>query len=43
MGADLPDYNRLIGFGVSRTMGDELGFRVELNIEAGDGQQRVSF
>lgn len=43
MGADLPDYNRLVGFGVSRTIGHELGFAVELNIEAADGQQRVSF
>lgn len=43
MGADLPDRNRLIGFGVSPTIGDELGFAVELNIDAADGQQRVSF
>jgi hypothetical protein len=42
-GADRPDRNRLIGFGVSPTIGDELGFAVELNIEAADGQQRVSF
>lgn len=43
MGADLPDRNRLIGFGVSPTIGDELGFAVDLNIDAADGQQRVSF
>lgn len=43
MGADLPDYNRLISFGISRTIGDELGFAVELDIEAVGGQQRVSF
>jgi hypothetical protein len=43
MGADIPDHNRLTGFGVSRTMGDELGFAVELDIDAADGQQRVSF
>lgn len=43
MGADLPDHNRLIGFGVSRTIGDELGFAVELDVAATDGQQRVSF
>lgn len=43
MGADLPDRNRLTGFGVSPTIGDELGFAVKLNIDAADGQQRVSF
>ena len=36
-------HNRLIGFGVSRTIGDEPGFTVELEIDAADGQQRVSF
>ena len=43
MGGDLPEHNRLIGFGVSRTIGDEPGFTVELDIDAADGQQRVSF
>jgi hypothetical protein len=43
MGADFPDYDRLIGFGVSPTIGGERGFAVELNIDAADGQQRVSF
>lgn len=43
MGADLPDRNRLTGFGVSPTLGDEIGFAVELNIDAPEGQQRVSF
>jgi hypothetical protein len=27
MGGDLPDHNRLIGFGVSRSIGDEPGFK----------------
>jgi hypothetical protein len=36
-------HNRLIGFGVSRTIGDEPGFTMELEIDAADGQQRVSF
>lgn len=43
MGADLQERNRLVGFGVSPTIGDQLGFAVELNIDAADGQQRVSF
>jgi hypothetical protein len=43
MGQDLPDHNRLTGFGVSRTIGNEPGFTVELDIDAADGQQRVSF
>jgi hypothetical protein len=43
MGGDLPDHNRLIGFGVSRTIGDEPGFAVELDIDAADGPRRVSF
>ena len=34
-GGDLPDHNRLIGFGVSRTIGDEPGFAVELDIDRG--------
>jgi hypothetical protein len=42
MGEDLPD-NRLIGFGVSRTVGDVPGFSVEVNIETPEGQQQVSF
>ena len=43
MGGDLPDHNRMSGFGVGRTIGDEVGFEVELVIEAADGQQRISF
>jgi hypothetical protein len=43
MGADLPYDNRLIGFSVSRTIGDEPGFAVELDSDTVDGQQRVSF
>ncbi|MFE4227877.1 hypothetical protein ACFRJ8_08330 [Arthrobacter sp. NPDC056886] len=43
MGEDLPDHNRLIGFGVSRTIGDEPGFTVELDVDAADGQQLLSF
>ena len=43
MGGDLPDHNRLIGFGISRTIGDEPGFTVELDVDAAGGPQRVSF
>lgn len=43
MGRDLPDHNRLSGFGVSRTIGDEPGFTVVLDIDAADGPQRISF
>ncbi len=43
MAGDLPDHNRLIGFGVSRTIGDEPGFSVEMDVDAADGPQRVSF
>lgn len=43
MGGDLPDHNRVSGFGVGPTIGDEVGFALELVIEAADGQQRVSF
>ena len=42
IGADLPDH-RLTGYGVSRTIGDEPGFTVELDVDSPDGQQRVSF
>lgn len=42
MGGDLPDH-RLTGFGVSRTIGDEPGFTVELDVDAADGHRRVSF
>jgi hypothetical protein len=43
MGGDLPEQNRLMGFGVSRTIGDEPGFTVVLDIDAADGQRTVSF
>lgn len=32
-----------MGFGVSRTIGDEPGFDIELDIETPEGQQQVSF
>lgn len=43
MGGDLPEHNRLMGFGVSRTIGDEPGLAVELDLDAADGQRQVSF
>ena len=43
MCGDLPDQNRLTGFGVSRTIGDEPGFTVELDLDVVDGRRRVSF
>jgi len=43
MGRDRPEYNRVFSFGVSRVIGDESGFAVELDIDAGNGQQRFSF
>ena len=43
IGTDLPEHNRLSGFGVSRTIGDELGFSVELDIESPEGPRRISF
>jgi hypothetical protein len=43
MGEELPEHNRLISFGVSRTIGDEPGLTVELDIDAAEGQQWVSF
>lgn len=42
LGGDLPDY-RLTGFGVGRTIGDEPGFTVGLDLDSVDGQRRVSF
>jgi hypothetical protein len=42
MGQDLRD-EHLIGFGVSRTIGDEQGFAVELDIQTPQGRQQVSF
>ncbi len=43
VGGDLPDHNRVSGFGVGRTIGDEVGFALELVIEAADVQQGISF
>ena len=43
LGADLPENNRLSGFAVSRTIGNEPGFTVELDIESPEGPRRVSF
>ena len=43
MSGDLPEYNRVFSFGVSRIIGDESGFALELDIDAGHGQQRFSF
>lgn len=42
MGQDLPT-ERLVGFGVGRTIGDEPGFTVTLEIDTAEGQQQVSF
>jgi hypothetical protein len=43
MGQELPEQHRLMGFGVGRTIGNEPGMTVTLDIETADGQQQVSF
>jgi hypothetical protein len=43
MGQELPEQHRLMGFGVGRTIGNEPGITVTLDIETADGQQQVSF
>jgi hypothetical protein len=42
---DLPEFNPVVRFGVSRIIGDEPGFAVGfgLDIDAGNGQQLFSF
>ena len=42
MGQNLPEQHRLMGFGVGRTIGNEPGITVTLDIATADGQQQVS-
>lgn len=43
MGQDFPSWPRLVSFGLSPTIGKEVGYSVELTIETPEGQQKVTF
>lgn len=43
MGQDLPSEPRLKDFGVGPTIGNEVGFSVNLTIKDTDGEQQVAF